>query len=116
MKTTTTIKGKKTASTIIRSINPYSEEVMNEFMTMSPVEVTSLISKARGAFSRWRETPIAERLSRVKQLGAVLRQEKRNYAELMTREMGKPIKDAMAEVEKSATLRAPKFRSDPPCS
>jgi len=104
MKTTTTIKGKKTASNIIRSINPYTEEVMNEFMTMSAVEVKSLIAKARGAFSRWRDTPIAERLSRVKQLGAVLRQEKRSYAELMTREMGKPIKDAMAEVEKSATL------------
>jgi len=103
MKTTTMIKGKKTAS-IIRSVNPYTEEVMNEFMTMSPAEVRAIIARSREAFAYWRDRPITERLSRVKQLGSVLRQEKRNYAELMTKEMGKPIKDAMAEVEKSATL------------
>jgi len=101
---TTTIKSKRTGRGIIRSVNPYSEEVMYEFMTMSPAEVGSVIAKAREAFASWRDNPVTERLSLVKQLGAVLRQEKRNYAELITKEMGKPIKDAMAEVEKCATL------------
>jgi succinate-semialdehyde dehydrogenase / glutarate-semialdehyde dehydrogenase len=104
MKTIRTIKGKKIERSIIRSVNPYTEEVMNEFLTMSPAEVRSIIARSREAFAAWRERPITERLSHVKQLGAVLRQEKRNYAELMTKEMGKPIKDAMAEVEKCATL------------
>ena len=101
---TTTIKGKTTAKSIIRSVNPFTEEVMNEFMTMSPAEVLSIITRSRAAFADWRDKPITERLSHVKRLAEVLRTEKRNYAELMTKEMGKPIKDALAEVEKSATL------------
>jgi len=101
---TKTIKGEKPERGIIRSINPFTETVMNEFMTMSPREVVSIIAKSRAVFEVWRDKPVAERLSYVTRLAAVLRQEKRNYAELMTKEMGKPIKDAMAEVEKSATL------------
>ena len=100
-------KPKKTVAgprKMIRSVNPYTEEVMNEFMTMSPAEVRAIIAKSRAAFADWRNKPIAERLSFVKKLGEVLRAEKRSYAELMTKEMGKPIKDAMAEVEKCATL------------
>ncbi|MEK6745257.1 MAG: NAD-dependent succinate-semialdehyde dehydrogenase [Nitrospirota bacterium] len=101
------VKSKKTVAASrnrILSVNPYTEEVMNEFMTMSPKEVQSIIARSREAFVDWRDRPITERLSRMKRLGEVLRQEKRNYAELITKEMGKPIKDAMAEVEKCATL------------
>ena len=101
---TKAIKGGRIERGIIRSVNPYTEKVMNEFMTMSPAEVRAILARSREAFAGWRDTPIIERLSRVKKLGEVLRQEKRNYAELITKEMGKPIKDAMAEVEKSATL------------
>jgi succinate-semialdehyde dehydrogenase/glutarate-semialdehyde dehydrogenase len=100
----TTIKGKKTERSLIRSINPYTEEVMTEFMTMSPAEVRSILARSREALAGWRDLPVAERLSHVKRLGEALRTEKRSYAELMTKEMGKPIKDALAEVEKSATL------------
>jgi succinate-semialdehyde dehydrogenase / glutarate-semialdehyde dehydrogenase len=100
----TTIKGPKTERGIIRSVNPYTEEVMNEFMTMSPAEVRSIVAKSREAFTAWRDRPVAQRLYHVKQLAEVLRQEKRNYAELITKEMGKPVKDALAEVEKCATL------------
>src|SRR5574340_840242 len=75
----TTIKGKKTERSIIRSINPYTEEVMNEFMTMSPAEVRSIIARSRETFASWRDRPVAERLSHVKLLGEVLRAEKRSY-------------------------------------
>jgi succinate-semialdehyde dehydrogenase/glutarate-semialdehyde dehydrogenase len=101
---TKAIKSGKTERSVIRSVNPYTEQVMNEFMTMSPAEVRAIMARSREAFAGWRDTPVIERLSPVKKLGEVLRQEKRNYAELITREMGKPVKDAMAEVEKSATL------------
>ncbi len=100
----TTVKGKKTERSIIRSVNPYTEEVMNEFMTMSPAEVRAIIAESREAFASWRDKHVPERTYYVKQLAGVLRAEKRNYAELITKEMGKPVKDAMAEVEKCATL------------
>lgn len=89
---------------VIRSINPYTEEVMHEFLPMSPAEVQAIVGASRKAYAAWRDRPVAERATFVKQLAAVLRQEKRNYAVLITQEMGKPVKDAMAEVEKSAWL------------
>jgi succinate-semialdehyde dehydrogenase/glutarate-semialdehyde dehydrogenase len=101
---TSSLRTQKIAKTGILSINPYTEEIMHEFPTMSPLEVKRIVSGSRDAFRGWRERPVAERVKFVKQLAGVLRQEKKNYATLMTQEMGKPIKDAMAEVEKSAWL------------
>ena len=99
-----TLKRSTREKNVIRSINPFTEEVMHEFLTMSPAEVAAIAAKARATLASWRVTPVNERTKLVKRLGEVLRQEKRSYAELMTKEMGKPIKDAMAEVEKSAVL------------
>ena len=90
------------APAVMRSVNPYTEEVMHEFPLMSRSEVASIAAKARAAFNRWRETPVGQRTALLRSLAAVLRQEKRSYATLITQEMGKPIKDAMAEVEKCA--------------
>jgi succinate-semialdehyde dehydrogenase/glutarate-semialdehyde dehydrogenase len=89
---------------VMRSVNPYTEETMHEFPVMSPIEVKALVARVREAFGGWREKPVAERAAYVKQLGEVLRREKRRYAGLITKEMGKPIKDALAEVEKCAVL------------
>jgi succinate-semialdehyde dehydrogenase/glutarate-semialdehyde dehydrogenase len=89
---------------IIRSVNPFTEEVMNEFMLMSKAEVTAAVGKSRLAFASWRNTPVTGRAEHLKMLAGVLRTEKRNYATLITQEMGKPIKDALAEVEKCAWL------------
>jgi len=86
------------------SVNPYTEEVMHEFLVMSKSEVEDIIAKTRQTLARWRETPIAQRTGLLTRLASVLREEKRGYATLMTQEMGKPIKDAMAEVEKCAVL------------
>jgi succinate-semialdehyde dehydrogenase/glutarate-semialdehyde dehydrogenase len=101
---TMTSKGKKEPVGVMRSINPYTEEVMNEIPVMSPVEVQAVAGRTREVFASWSTRPIPERAAYVKQLAGVLRQEKRSYAELMTKEMGKPIKDALAEVEKCAVL------------
>ncbi len=89
---------------VMRSINPFTEEVLNEIPLMSRTEVGALVAKARLAFSHWRNSPIAERTALLKKLAEVLRQEKRNYGIIITHEMGKPIKDAVAEVEKCAWL------------
>jgi succinate-semialdehyde dehydrogenase/glutarate-semialdehyde dehydrogenase len=89
---------------VMRSINPYTEKVMHEFPVMSPLEVRAVAARSRGAFADWSGRPAAERAAYVKQLAAVLREQKRSWGELITNEMGKPIKDALAEVEKCAVL------------
>jgi len=99
----------------IQSINPYTEEVMKEFNLLSKQEISREIAKSREAFSAWRAVPIIERAKYLKQLAGQLRAEKRTYAELMTKEMGKPLRESLGEIEKCAGLceyyaeHAPKF-------
>jgi acyl-CoA reductase-like NAD-dependent aldehyde dehydrogenase len=88
----------------IQSINPYTEQVMQEFDLMSRAELDRQLEKSREAFNAWKDISVDGRTRRVKMLGDHLRAEKRKYAELMTREMGKPIKESLAEVEKCAWL------------
>jgi len=88
----------------IRSINPYTEEVMKEFDLMTPDEIDGEISKSRRAFLAWRELPVPDRAACVRKLGDQLRLDKRRYAEIMTREMGKPIRESVAEIEKCSWL------------
>ncbi len=88
----------------IQSINPYTEQVIREFDLLERDEVDREIQVSRKVFSNWRDMPVTERVKYIKKLGEVLRSEKRTYAELMTKEMGKPIKESLAEVEKCAWL------------
>jgi succinate-semialdehyde dehydrogenase / glutarate-semialdehyde dehydrogenase len=100
-KTSRTDRGKNQK---IRSINPYTGKIMEEFSLLTERQTNGAVEKARRAFTAWRTVPVAERAAAVKRLADHLRTEKRHYAELMTREMGKPIKDALAEVDKCAWL------------
>ena len=88
----------------MQSINPYTEEVVEEFPLMTKAELDRAVEISRTAFRAWRGVPVKERAAYVKRMGDHLRKEKRNYAELMTREMGKPIREALAEIEKCAWL------------
>jgi len=88
----------------MQSVNPYTEEVVEEFPLMTKAELDHVVEGCRKAFRAWRNVPVDERAACVKRLAGHLRQEKRKYAELMVREMGKPIREALAEIEKCAWL------------
>lgn len=88
----------------MQSINPYTEEIIEEFPLMTKTELNEAVEACRAAFHTWRHAPVEERAAHVKRMGAHLRDEKRKYAELITREMGKPIREALAEIEKCAWL------------
>jgi len=88
----------------IPSLNPYTEEVMGEFALLTKAELDREVERSRQAFRAWRDVPVAVRAKHLQPLSAQLRAEKRKYAELITREMGKPIREALAEVEKCAWL------------
>jgi succinate-semialdehyde dehydrogenase / glutarate-semialdehyde dehydrogenase len=98
------IKAFKKQERTIQSVNPYTELVMKEFNLLSKSEVDRQAEVSRKVFSNWRDMPVHERAGYIKRLADALRAGKRTYAELMTKEMGKPIKEALAEVEKCAWL------------
>ncbi|MDD3043611.1 MAG: NAD-dependent succinate-semialdehyde dehydrogenase, partial [Methanosarcinaceae archaeon] len=58
--------------------------------------------KTRAAFEGWSTLPIEARLKYIARAASVLRKNARIYAEIITKEMGKPIKESLAEIEKCA--------------
>jgi len=87
---------------VIESINPATEEVLRTFSPATDAEVEAALAAAHGAFSAWRRVPFAERAQRMHAAAAYLRAHQGRLAALATAEMGKPIVEAEAEVEKCA--------------
>ena len=85
-----------------KTINPATEETIAEFSTLSKEEVLEAAERSHSAWKDWRKVDISERSDYFRKLAKVLKNNKERYARLMTLEMGKPIKQSLAEVEKCA--------------
>jgi acyl-CoA reductase-like NAD-dependent aldehyde dehydrogenase len=86
----------------IQSINPATEEVIETFEPYSTAQVNQALDQAHNAFLGWRETTFSERATILHRVASYLRQHKVELARLATLEMGKPILESEAEVEKCA--------------
>src|SRR5438309_8530720 len=86
----------------ISAVNPATEEVIASFDAFGPDEVEMALAETHDAFLTWRERPIAERAVPMRALAGLLRDRVDRYARLATLEMGKPIVEARAEIEKCA--------------
>ncbi|MBP1985531.1 NAD-dependent succinate-semialdehyde dehydrogenase [Halolamina salifodinae] len=86
------------------AINPATGERIATYEPDSASDIEATLARADDAFADWRERPIREREELLAAAGDVLRENKRKYAELMTEEMGKPISQAVSEVEKCAWI------------
>ena len=86
----------------IQSINPANEEIIATFEPYSPAQIDEALAQAHNAFLSWRETSFAERSSLFHRIATYLRAHKVELGRLATLEMGKPIAEAEAEVEKCA--------------
>jgi succinate-semialdehyde dehydrogenase/glutarate-semialdehyde dehydrogenase len=86
----------------LRSINPATEEVIQEFEELNDQQIEQKLAAALDAFGKWREVPFEERAKLMRRAGEVLRAQKSELAATMTSEMGKTLKAAAAEVEKCA--------------
>ena len=87
---------------MLKSINPATEEVIKSYKIMESSEVNSVINSVSDAFKKWRKTDFSLRSKLMQKAADVLRDQKEEYSKLMTEEMGKPINQSRAEVEKSA--------------
>lgn len=86
------------------SRNPASGEVIGLYKYDTEAHVEAALARASVAARAWREVPIAQRVSAIEKLSTVLRKRQRELATVITNEMGKPIAQALGEVEKCATL------------
>jgi len=87
---------------IFKTINPATEEPIAEYETMPGEAVFELLAGCEAAYQNWRNLSITERIPYVRKLAEVLRNNKEKYAKLITIEMGKPITESRAEIEKCA--------------
>ncbi|MBW2260839.1 MAG: NAD-dependent succinate-semialdehyde dehydrogenase [Deltaproteobacteria bacterium] len=86
----------------ITAINPATGETIATHDEMSPGDVSDIIEGAHAAFLEWRETDFGDRSILMGRAAEILRARRMEYAELMAREMGKPLTGGIAEVEKCA--------------
>ncbi len=86
----------------IQTVNPATGEKTASYEIYSEEKALGVAKKAHESFQKWKRLPIAEREQYLKYLAGALRSKKSEYAKLMTIEMGKPITQAEAEVEKCA--------------
>ena len=88
---------------MIKSINPATDEEIQAYNEMTESEISRVISDSNNAFLHWQQKEFQLRAALMKNAANVLRTKINKWSELMTLEMGKPIAQSKAEVEKCAS-------------
>jgi len=91
----------KQTETKLRTVNPTTEAILNEYDIMTKEQIDAKVKTARTAFSEWRND-IDKRVDFLYSFANELRKNLENLATTATREMGKAIKESRSEVEKCA--------------
>jgi succinate-semialdehyde dehydrogenase / glutarate-semialdehyde dehydrogenase len=86
----------------IESINPATGEKLETYAEMSRAQVDDIVAKAHQAFLGWRQTSFDERARYLVAAAQILRNKAETWARLMAHEMGKPLRDGIAEAQKCA--------------
>ena len=86
----------------IESINPFNNKVLKRFKTYTDAKIIKGLQLSDKTFKIWRDKSFEERSALMKNCAEVLSDNKDVYGRLITLEMGKPIKESRAEIEKCA--------------
>lgn len=87
---------------MIQSVNPYNGEILYQFKELTPAEIESKIENAHKVFLDWKKTNFSERSILMHEAATVLKLNKEDFGRIISLEMGKPISQSIAEVEKCA--------------
>ncbi|HXX96715.1 MAG TPA: NAD-dependent succinate-semialdehyde dehydrogenase [Candidatus Bathyarchaeia archaeon] len=88
----------------IETINPTTGRVISSYENMSIDKIELITKNAQNAFEKWRKKEILERCDYIRDLAKILRRNKDGYARIVTEEMGKPITQSIAEIDKCALV------------
>ncbi|MGM0636496.1 MAG: NAD-dependent succinate-semialdehyde dehydrogenase [Bacteroidota bacterium] len=87
---------------MINLVNPYTHQSFAEYEYHTSAEIDQTIENAHRVFLNWRFTSFQERKEKMLLLADLLEQRKNEYAKDITNEIGKPIQQSVAEIEKCA--------------
>jgi len=85
-------------------INPATGQQVTEIPAWDDSRIEQALVQTASVTPQWAATPLADRCALVRKAGQVLRDNADRFADIITQEMGKLLKDAKAEVEKCATV------------
>jgi succinate-semialdehyde dehydrogenase/glutarate-semialdehyde dehydrogenase len=106
----------------IATINPATGETIKTFERESASSIEAKLARSQQTFEQYRKTPMSQRAEWLNVAAEILERDKLSFGKMMTTEMGKPLKSAIAEVEKCALVcryyaeHAADFLADVPAS
>ncbi len=87
-----------TSSETFAVVNPATEQIIAQVPDASRAHLDSAVAAARRTFEGWSATPLEQRQALLRTMGELLSAHKADFAALLTREQGKPLPDAEAEI------------------
>jgi len=87
---------------VLKSVNPYDPSRIVNYPQVSDMNLLVLLGRSNAAFQTYKTTSFETRSRLMNRVASILRERSREFGELITREMGKPIREAEAEVKKCA--------------
>lgn len=106
----------------IATINPATGETIKTFERESASSIEAKLARSQQTFEQYRKTPMSQRAEWLNVAAEILERDKLSFGKMMTTEMGKTLKSAIAEVEKCALVcryyaeHAADFLADVPAS
>src|SRR5512147_108890 len=88
----------------IATVNPATGETLKIFEPLSAEEIEVKLALGSATFKQYRKISLEKRSQWLKEAADILERDQRKFGEIMTLEMGKPIKSAIAEVQKCALV------------
>jgi succinate-semialdehyde dehydrogenase/glutarate-semialdehyde dehydrogenase len=88
--------------TQVVTVDPATGAELARYDALDAAELDAALEAAATAQRAWRAVPVAERVALLRELARLLRDEAEEHAALISREMGKPVTEALAEVRKCA--------------
>lgn len=89
---------------MIQTVNPSSGAALATYQAHTEGQIEEVLAAAAAAQERWQGVPLAGRTDLLRGLGSLLVERRERYAALITAEMGKPLAEALAEVDKCALV------------
>lgn len=86
----------------LKSVNPFDPSRVVNYPQLSDIALTVRLGRAGAAYKKYRESSFDMREKLMLSVAGILRDRSREFAELITSEMGKPVREAVAEVRKCA--------------
>lgn len=86
------------------TLNPFTQQVIETYAFQSQQEIDQCLQKSDNAFQTWKKNPVSVRQGYINSLKSKLISKRDTYARLISTEMGKPLVQAVAEIDKCALL------------